>query len=73
MAAINTALVSREVSNLAKRQNWAAKEAGVVVVFCIVFIGMSLPCRKFTLHLRHLPQWAASHQPCCTFSVPNPN
>ncbi|KAF3762944.1 hypothetical protein M406DRAFT_357642 [Cryphonectria parasitica EP155] len=38
MPAIN-ALVAREaVSTIAKRQNWAQKEAGVVVVFCIVFV-----------------------------------
>lgn len=38
MPAIN-ALVAREaVSTIAKRQNWAQKEAGVIVVFCIVFI-----------------------------------
>ncbi|KAK3327778.1 hypothetical protein B0T19DRAFT_441721 [Cercophora scortea] len=38
MAAINTALVARDtVSHLAKR-NWAGQEAGVIVVFCIVFI-----------------------------------
>lgn len=39
MPAINTALVARETfSTIAKRQNWAQKEAGVVVVFCIVFV-----------------------------------
>ncbi|KAF4121032.1 hypothetical protein GMORB2_2518 [Geosmithia morbida] len=39
MAAINSSLISREVaSHLVKRKNWAAKEAGVIVVFCIVFI-----------------------------------
>lgn len=37
MPAINTALLSREaVSHIAKRENWAKQEAGVVVVFCIV-------------------------------------
>lgn len=37
MPAVNTALLSREaVSNIAKRQNWAQQEVGVVVVFCIV-------------------------------------
>jgi hypothetical protein len=42
MAAIN-ALAVRDASlhMLAKRKNWAAREAGVVVVFCIVFIGKS--------------------------------
>ena len=37
MAAIN-ALVARDavLSQLAKRENWAKQEAGVVVVFCIV-------------------------------------
>jgi hypothetical protein len=42
MAAIKS-LMSRDevVHQLAKRQNWAAKEAGVVVVFCIVGVGTS--------------------------------
>lgn len=39
MAAINTSLIAREaVSHLAKRGGWASREAGVIVVFCIVFI-----------------------------------
>ncbi|KAI1344773.1 hypothetical protein F5Y15DRAFT_5041 [Xylariaceae sp. FL0016] len=39
MPAINTAIVARDTfGHIAKRQNWAAKEAGVVVVFCIVFV-----------------------------------
>ncbi|OAA68509.1 hypothetical protein SPI_00704 [Niveomyces insectorum RCEF 264] len=39
MAAIDTtALLSREAAHLAKRSNWAGREAGVVVVFCIVFV-----------------------------------
>ncbi|KAH0595392.1 hypothetical protein MHUMG1_06567 [Metarhizium humberi] len=39
MAAINTALVAREaISTLVKRKNWAAENAGVMVVFCIVFV-----------------------------------
>ncbi|CAK7243517.1 MAG: hypothetical protein STHCBS139747_005042 [Sporothrix thermara] len=38
MAAIDTALIAREASLLAKRSNWAGHEAGVIVVFCIVFI-----------------------------------
>ncbi|KAK3945969.1 hypothetical protein QBC46DRAFT_336136 [Diplogelasinospora grovesii] len=40
MPAINTAsLVARDTfSHIAKRENWAQKEAGVVVVFCIVFV-----------------------------------
>ncbi|CAK7223451.1 hypothetical protein SCUCBS95973_005184 [Sporothrix curviconia] len=37
MAAIDTALIAREASVLAKR-NWAGREAGVIVVFCIVFV-----------------------------------
>jgi len=39
MAAINT-LAVRDVAlhQLLKRKNWAAKEAGVVVVFAIVFV-----------------------------------
>lgn len=39
MPAINNALISREaISHIAKRENWAQKEAGVIVVFAIVFI-----------------------------------
>lgn len=39
MPAINTALVARETfSTIAKRQNWAQQEAGVIVVFAIVFV-----------------------------------
>ncbi|KAI4597313.1 hypothetical protein KJ359_004419 [Pestalotiopsis sp. 9143b] len=39
MPAINTGLVARDtLSHIAKRENWAAKEAGVVVVFAIVFV-----------------------------------
>jgi hypothetical protein len=38
MPAISNALVARQTfSNIAKR-NWASEEAGVIVVFCIVFI-----------------------------------
>ncbi|KAK0759970.1 hypothetical protein N5P37_007046, partial [Trichoderma harzianum] len=39
MAAINKQLIAtRAVSELVKRKNWAAREPGVIVVFCIVFI-----------------------------------
>lgn len=39
MPAINPTLVARDTfSHIAKRQNWAAKEAGVVLVFCILFV-----------------------------------
>lgn len=39
MPAINNALVAREAfSTIAKRENWAQQEAGVIVVFCIVFV-----------------------------------
>lgn len=40
MPAINSAVVTRDtLSQLAKRSdNWASREAGVVVVFCIVFV-----------------------------------
>ena len=41
MAAINTALIAREAMNtLSKRKSWPAKNPGVMVVFCIVFVGM---------------------------------
>jgi len=39
MAAINTALIARseeQLHQLLKRKNWAAKEPGVILVFCIV-------------------------------------
>lgn len=43
MAAINKQLIAtRAVSELVKRKNWAAREPGVIVVFCIVFIGKSI-------------------------------
>ncbi|KAH8671030.1 hypothetical protein BX600DRAFT_509738 [Xylariales sp. PMI_506] len=39
MPAINTAIVARDAfSTIAKRENWAKQEAGVIVVFCIVFL-----------------------------------
>jgi hypothetical protein len=34
-----TSLVARDaIHTIAKRENWAAQEAGVVVVFCVVFV-----------------------------------
>lgn len=40
MPAINTRAVvlNDAISHIAKRSNWAGREAGVIVVFCIVFI-----------------------------------
>ncbi|KAK7952045.1 uncharacterized protein PG986_007773 [Apiospora aurea] len=39
MPAISNTIVAREaMSHIAKRENWAKQEAGVIVVFCIVFI-----------------------------------
>ncbi|KAK3373327.1 hypothetical protein B0T24DRAFT_678773 [Lasiosphaeria ovina] len=39
MPSIKTALVARDsMSHLAKRENWASQEAGVIVVFAIVFV-----------------------------------
>ncbi|KAI2640239.1 hypothetical protein GGS21DRAFT_406813 [Xylaria nigripes] len=39
MPAINTAIVARDaVNHLVRRENWAQKEAGVIVVFAIVFV-----------------------------------
>lgn len=39
MPAISSAIVARDtISHLTKRKNWAAREAGVVVVFCVVFV-----------------------------------
>ncbi|KAI1389791.1 uncharacterized protein F4822DRAFT_213780 [Hypoxylon trugodes] len=39
MPAINNAIVARDtISRIVPRENWAQQEAGVVVVFCIVFV-----------------------------------
>lgn len=39
MPAINNAVVARDAfTHIAKRENWAQKEAGVIVVFAIVFV-----------------------------------
>lgn len=38
MPAVNTVVAREALSTIAKRSNWAGREAGVVVVFCIVFI-----------------------------------
>ncbi|CAJ2502884.1 Uu.00g102780.m01.CDS01 [Anthostomella pinea] len=39
MSAINSAIVARDTfSHIAKRRTWAQKEAGVIVVFAIVFV-----------------------------------
>ncbi|KAI0851259.1 hypothetical protein F5Y00DRAFT_18324 [Daldinia vernicosa] len=39
MPAINKAVVARDTLNhIVRRQNWAQQEAGVIVVFCIVFV-----------------------------------
>ncbi|KAI0395448.1 hypothetical protein F5Y17DRAFT_457008 [Xylariaceae sp. FL0594] len=39
MPAINTAIVARDtLHQLARRENWAQQEAGVIVVFAIVFV-----------------------------------
>ncbi|KAI2606065.1 uncharacterized protein GGS25DRAFT_523733 [Hypoxylon fragiforme] len=39
MPSINNALVVRDTMNrIVPRENWAQQEAGVIVVFCIVFV-----------------------------------
>ncbi|PSR76438.1 hypothetical protein BD289DRAFT_486855 [Coniella lustricola] len=38
MPAINSLIAREAYSTIAKRSNWASREAGVIVVFCIVFI-----------------------------------
>jgi hypothetical protein len=39
MPAIHSAIVARDtISQIAKRSNWAGREAGVIVVFAIVFV-----------------------------------
>jgi hypothetical protein len=44
MPAISNSIVARDaVAQLAKRENWAAQEPGVIVVFCIVgVVGIGL-------------------------------
>jgi len=43
MAAIDTSLAGPQTLNLLAKRNWASQEAGVIVVFCIVFIGETGP------------------------------
>ncbi|OTB09110.1 hypothetical protein M426DRAFT_7134 [Hypoxylon sp. CI-4A] len=39
MPAISNAVIARDaMSRIVPRENWAQQEAGVVVVFCIVFV-----------------------------------
>ncbi|KAK2043252.1 hypothetical protein LZ31DRAFT_595777 [Colletotrichum somersetense] len=38
MPSVNSIIARDAVHQLAKRKNWASQEAGVIVVFCIVFI-----------------------------------
>ncbi|KAG5953075.1 hypothetical protein E4U53_007044 [Claviceps sorghi] len=38
MAAIDTALIAREAVNTLAKRNWPSENAGVMVVFCIVFV-----------------------------------
>ncbi|PWI73472.1 hypothetical protein PCL_08748 [Purpureocillium lilacinum] len=40
MAAIDTSLAGPQTLNLLAKRNWASQEAGVIVVFCIVFIAL---------------------------------
>lgn len=44
MPAISNSIVTRDaIAHLAKRQNWAAREPGVMVVFCILgVVGIGL-------------------------------
>ncbi|KAK3499847.1 uncharacterized protein B0T23DRAFT_425262 [Neurospora hispaniola] len=67
MPAIQRSVVVRDTLNLiAKRSNWAGREAGVIVVFCVVFIvlvglvalfihkNLNLPLSHFTQeHVGH--------------------
>lgn len=41
MPAINALAVRDAMHELSKRKNWAAREPGVMVVFCIVGVGMN--------------------------------
>ena len=36
MAAFDQSLVARSANMLVKRENWAAQEPGVILVFCII-------------------------------------
>lgn len=46
MAVIDTTLVAREAMNTPTKRtaSWPSENAGVMVVFCIVFLGMQRPC-----------------------------
>lgn len=54
MAALDYQMIaSRELHQLMKRKNWAAKNPGVILVFCIVFtvvvlVGSLLAYRKYS-------------------------
>lgn len=39
MAAINSIVVRDAMNQLSKRKSWPANNVGVMVVFCIVFVG----------------------------------
>lgn len=49
MAAIDTALVAREALNTLGKRSWPSENAGVMVVFVIVFLGMQLCFHTMTL------------------------
>lgn len=63
MAAIDTsALIVRDAAaHLAKRGNWASHEAGVIVVFAIVFV-VAVGLIGLWLHKRLLARKAAKSQ-----------
>jgi hypothetical protein len=42
MAAIKSLIAREAVHQLAKRKNWAAKNVGPMVVFCIVGVGTTI-------------------------------
>ncbi|GAO19769.1 hypothetical protein UVI_02041700 [Ustilaginoidea virens] len=65
MAAVNTALLARQAARaIAKRgDSWPANNVGVMVVFCIVFVGT-----RRLLHILLLP-WVSGRR----FSSGDPN
>jgi hypothetical protein len=53
MAALDYQLISRDIHELMKRKNWAAKNPGVILVFCIItalvlLVGGTLGYRRFS-------------------------
>jgi hypothetical protein len=72
MAAIDKQLIAaRDVaSQLMKRKNFAAREPGVIVVFCIVFIGKSPPLTHAPVYINSANSYIYSR--CWSARSPHP-